>query len=638
MLEQRMHVLEHTDELSLITLYHLQKQFLTTSFGLLERLQEEARANGVHQLPEMHTVLRRTWSVGVESALQKLYDSVVHAQATPSARLVEAARAEGVAFPEDVSPQCVLFELLECMLCGSYALCACLYETATELRVRRACVEWLGDLACRQLALLQFWHAAQGTRDGARGRSPRRSGDARPDDAPVLLPVVSASNARGKRAALYEEYDAWLAAAYRWYGKATRDTPNEGHLYTALAQLSSADELYALYFFCKSLEVVHPSHDTRALMHAFFAYDAQAYRLRPDASVAELLVYVHGQLATRTHLDAVPHVLERIVGHCSVASHATAYSGTRLPHTLLETEWMMLGLTCIAALFEYGRADAYVDIRLLAAYRTPSHARVFSEANVARAAALLAPDALHAPPALRSGAPAAGCMHAARRANVPHAAALALQLVVELVHIATHLQHEALENPVAHINSPTAFLVLVLSALHILALRAHENPAAATLTSLVRTHLPWHALGEYACANVWERGAPDAAQRARLAQTALPEDWCLCGVAWNTHHPVLFDPIPSAARRPPADTAPGGCASFTFHSETHMFADLGAMARHFASLKTHSYLSAYVQDPELQHLLRVRHARLFLVYAALHEAAQHVTIPAEARCGEHTCP
>ncbi|WFD04669.1 hypothetical protein MOBT1_003383 [Malassezia obtusa] len=593
-LEARMDVLARTDALAL---YETQKQFLNVSLTLLERLEDAIRTGHARQLPEVHTVLRRTWRTGVERVLEALYTMLAHASSVPAPGAPGVA--DGVAA---LAPRFVLLDVLESVLCHTYALCACLYEMATELRVRRACVEWLGDVACRQLAFLHVLHAARtdapAPSDEVRGRTYRRRSGA-PADTPR------------HRVVLREEFGAWQATAYAWYGLATRDTPDEGHLYTALAQLAGGDDLYALYFYCKSLEVVHPSPDARALMLGFFGDAAQAHRARPDASLAELLVHLHGRLVTRTALDSVAPLLERVAAHLAARGAAHAYAGTRY--------WMMLALACVSALFEYGRADAYVDRRLLGAYRTPSSARLFSEPSVARLGARLA-----APAARGSDGAPGGCAAAALAAGVPPATAHALHLLVQLVHSAAHMQHEALDNPVAHINSPTAFLVVVLSALHILALRAAESSAARTLLDVLRVHFPWATLEAYARADVL--GAPtDAACLAQQARAALPEDWCLCGVAWNTHHPLLAPPIPRAGAPPAPAPAPApACAGrgpFVFSSETHMFADWGAMARHFASLKTHSYLSAYVQDPDLQELLRVRHARFHLLVAALLDAA-----------------
>lgn len=594
------------------------------SLSLLELLQQENRTKHARQLPELHTVLTRTWKVGIELALDQLYDMLAHTDIAPPRPLSRDDLGEDV-----MSPHCILVEVVECTLCNAYALCSCLYEMSTELRVRRACVEWLGDLACRQLAFLQFLHASQGE---LRGRSHRRRASAPdepelavgryrvPDEAQLAVQGCDLSRTHGSRSALREEYDAWQTTAYLWYGMATRDTPNEGHLYTSLAQLSSSDELMALYYFCKSLQVVHPSTDARELMQEHFSQPAQKHRTRPDASVAELVVYLHGVLATRTNLDDAPHALARLASHFHVqntSEAAMAYSGTRYPHVLLETQWMMIGLCTIAALFEFGRADAFVDIRLLAAYRTPSDARLFSEKSLACVTALLERDT--AP--LHEEHPEASACDAALAAGVPPPAAHALGVLVGLVQIAAALQHEALHNAVAHINAPTAFLVLVFAALHALALHVHESDAAATLCAILRTHLPWKLLLEFGWTDVFP--SDNGTDVAEAARHVLPEDWCFKGVAWNTFHATFPDSIPrqggarAQAPSPPTEV-PSGESAFTFSSETNMFGDLGAMARHFASLKTHSYLSAYAQDPDLQQLLRVRHARYLMLLAGLY--------------------
>ncbi|KAI3613872.1 hypothetical protein CBS9595_004049 [Malassezia furfur] len=676
-----------TDPMQCIELYTTQKTFLTTSLTLLDVLEAARRATHTRQLPELHTVLRRTWHDGIEAPLARLTAALAAVAAVPPG--AAAAPTDGTS-PVPIAPFTVVVDALESMLGHTYATCANTYERATELRVRRACVEWLGDLASRQLVFLHYVHAAHldaevpHDAEHPRGRSARRA---------VARPVAR------------EELEAWHTTADTWYGAAIRAAPHEGHLYTALAQLAGPHELRALYYACKSVQVVHPSADARALLHGLGTRAAQAHRTRPDATVLELLVAVHVALAgdeagaqggpggnggasdpggtsgnggpgdatangdaggtgdatatdatgdtggatakgnatatdatatdgatdganpPDTPPDAVLTTLARAAERFCVRGGGMAYAGTRFPHMLRDTDWMMLGVTSVAALFAFGRSDAYVDIRELAAHRTPSRARLFSQPHADRVAARLA-EAPASPPDARP----LGCVDAALARGVPWRCACAVQLVAQLIHVAAHLQHEALENRVAHINAPTAFLVIAFTALHILALRAHTHPAAHTLLDVLRDHMPWTTLETFARVDVLDPApltAPDLFARARHA---LPEDWCLRGIAWNTYHPALLhDPPPaggpaavaaaaSAAPAPvPAEACAGG-AAFAYDSETHMLAELGARTRYYASLKTHTYLSAYVQDPDLQALLRDRHARFHLLHAALRDA------------------
>ena len=695
-----------------IELYATQKTFLTTSLTLLDVLEAGRRATHTRQLPELHTMLRRTWHDGIEAPLARLSAALAATAAAPS-----ADGADDGAAP---APYTVVVDALESMLCHTYATCANTYERATELRVRRACVEWLGDLACRQLVFLHYVHAAHldaelaHTDDQPRGRPVRR---------------VSA------RHVVREELDAWQTSAYSWYGAAIRAAPHEGHLYTALAQLAGPYELRALYYACKSVQVVHPSADARTLLCGLGTRAAQAHRTRPDATVLELLVAVHVALAggetgaggggsggrapgggggkrgagaragasatahgsasssshdsasangsdatstsngsaaspratraspraspcaTRaspraspcathaspcaspsplpTAADAILTTLARAAERFCVRGGGMAYAGTRFPHMLRDTDWMMLGMSSIAALFAFGRPDAYVDIRELAAYRTPSSARLFSDEHAACVAARLD---RHAPPPPDYRPD--GCADVALARGVPWPCACALQLVVQLIHVAAHLQHEALENRVAHINAPTAFLVIVCTALHILALRAHTHAAARTLVDVLRTHVPWTTLEAFARVDVLDEAPLAAPHLLARAKRTLPEDWCLRGIAWNTYHPaVLHDTTPAGgpaavaaaaaahASAPEPNEAWAGGATFAYDSETHMFAELGARTRYYASLKTHAYLSAYVQDPDLQALLRVRHARFHLLHAALRDALDALDAP-----------
>ncbi|WFD32013.1 hypothetical protein MSPP1_003055 [Malassezia sp. CBS 17886] len=117
-----------------------QRRFMDSSFALLELLQYENRHAHARQLPEIHTVLTRTRKTGIEYALAAMHGAAA-----------------------------ALTDLLVGMLCSTYALCAWMYETSSELRVRRACLEWLGHMACRHMSLLQLQHAASA--DAAGGPS-----------------------------------------------------------------------------------------------------------------------------------------------------------------------------------------------------------------------------------------------------------------------------------------------------------------------------------------------------------------------------------------------------------------------------------------------------------------------------------
>ncbi|WFC97213.1 hypothetical protein MBRA1_003879 [Malassezia brasiliensis] len=606
-----------TDPMQCVELYATQKACLATSLTLLDVLEAARRTTHTRQLPELHTVLRRLWHDGIEAPLARLTAALAAVAAAPPG--AAAAPTDGTS-PVPIAPFTVVADALESMLCHTYATCANTYERATELRVRRACVEWLGDLASRQLVFLHYVHAAHldtevphDTRH-PRGRSARRA---------IARPVAR------------EELEAWHTTADTWYGAAIRAAPHEGHLYTALAQLAGPHELRALYYACKSVQVVHPSADARALLRGLGTRAAQAHRTRPDATVLELLVAVHVALAgaegaggAEEPPDGAPAAVLTALARASerfcARGSGMAYAGTRFPHMLRDTDWMMLGVTSVAALFAFGHPDAYVDIRELAAYRTPSRARLFSEPHAARVAARLA--AAPAPPP--DGDPA-GCVDAALARGVPWRCACALQLLAQLIHVAAQLQHEALENRVAHINAPTAFLVIVFTALHILALRAHTHRAAHTLLDVLRAHMAWTTLEAFARVDVLDPAPLTAPGLFARARRMLPEDWCLRGIAWNTYHPAVRpDPPPGGGpAAAPAEAVAGG-AAFAYDSEAHMFAELGARTRYYASLKTHSYLSAYVQDPDLQALLRDRHARFHLLHAALRDALDALDAPA----------
>lgn len=572
-----------------VDLFYFQRRYMHAAVTLLELLQRDGQRAHARQLPEVHSVLQRMFSTGIAKPLDRLSEALMHCEG-PAGAVARAPADPSTA----LASHAVVLELLRSMLSDTYALCACLYEMATELRVQRASVEWLGYLACRLLRFLRYAHVV-----GADG-----SGH-------TLLTTPLAPRMHGIRSLYEEECDAWKVAAFRWYGITVRDAPGEGRLYTSLAQLSAADSLQALYFYSKSAMAVTPGRDVAADLVAMCTPTAQAQRVRIEAPLLDLFVYECGVIATRTQLEHFLPILSRIYTHFlpTPDGHPLALSGTHYPHILLETEWAMLGVCCVAAVLEFGRADAYIDARWLASNQTPSDVRPFSAGAGAVLSAFAA--TRHASPQDTSHPEplnAHGMLDVALAAGIPEAPASALTMLMQLLHAAVDMLHEALANPVAHINSPTAFLGIVLSFLQVLTLRQEHAPVAA-VCRVLRGAMPWRRLSDYARGDVFGTAQCPPETLERYASAELPIDWCLRGLAWNSCTPPTCTPIASGPN----------LFAFSFASETTMLADLGAISRHFASLKTYSYLAAYMQDPDLQLLLKIWHTRTMLLTALVHK-------------------
>ncbi|WFD44788.1 hypothetical protein MPSI1_003459 [Malassezia psittaci] len=615
--------------------------YLNYSIDLILLLQDQHHRGYSRQLPDLHTILQRTYAQGVEHALDRVLDLLegfiptdpIDSERNPT--IYQTVHTDPNHTPIKIPMAEVLTDVLERLLCYSYASIAHLYERATSSRVDRACVKWLGDLACRQLAFLRFLYAIRVSKDAQdqpRGRSPRRrsglhsSQNSTEYDTDQCERVMTLA-----RSVTIDEMDAWLVNALTWYGVAARETPREGHLVAAMAQIPTLTDIQSLYYYSKSVQVVYPCVDAPAWMSDHFTSSAQKTRCRADASLMELLMYLFGLLATRTNLDQFSTVLERVRQITSQQSKMTAaFSGTEYPHLLLETEWMMLGIITVAALFDFGRKNNHVDLRILAAHRISEHLRPCSDANLTRITNRPDPSA--------SGWPDADpttCFSSAIQHGYLSTTAYAMQLLIDLLSYAAALQHEAIHNLVAEINAPIPFLILVCSALQILALRASECPKARTLITIVSEHFPWASLETYANAK--------GSEALQSAKEALPEDWCLLGIAWNTFSPRLYHFIP-ATQNARAMTLAGSnlsesptttkhtnhdanvpnksCCAYV--TEPQMLSERCARSRHLASLKTHAYLSAYVQDPDMQSLLRARHARFQVVFTSLRDAINGV--------------
>ncbi|PKI82291.1 hypothetical protein MVES1_003286 [Malassezia vespertilionis] len=598
LVESRMQATPCTDFMCSMDLYRNQKLFINGSLTLLELLQHENRRTHARQLPDLHTVLKRTYTSGIDLPLSHLYDMLTH---------TETMAHEGHAQGQDmygISPTDVLVEVMECVLCNTYALCACLFEMCTASRVHRACLEWLGDLAYRQLVFLQFVHLAQGER--------KRGG--------------TDSKAPGARAVLREEYMAWQRTAYYWYGLVACETPNDGHLYVSLAQISDGSDLLALYFFCKSAQVVHRNTDAPALLRTFFSRCLREYRARTEASCSDLAVHLFALLfAPETEQDhpTFEAELDRLCRKLLLVVDNAPH-----PYAVLETDWLMLSMCCAGAMLQYTEPHASIDVRLLQAYRTSSEDRLSCARNLERVSILIALRTNDNIPYVGGGDGI--CTQEALDAGLSQPLAHALELTLRLLHVAARLQLRALRSPIQHINAPTAFLILALSFLQVLTLYTEESTAIAAVHTIVRAHLPWNMLLEYALADVFGTSKMTAQEIVAAGSVQLPEDWTLRGVSWNAWSPLDKHRTGSADTSTAKANAESSSVTplsseltdkphdpFLFTTETHMFADMAAISRYHYSFQSASYLTAFVQDPSLQRLFGARHARLIMVLAML---------------------
>ena len=546
-----------------LDLHYHQRIMMTSSISLMELLQREFLHLHSRQMPDLYKVITRTYARGIQMPLEQVLTTLNTMVMTD-----RSASKEWLVAPNDsqvrLAPIIIVIDVLERMLCDTYALCAYAHERATEGRVRRACVEWLGEIARQQLATLQYCHALG---------IPRRL--------------------------YHDECEAWRLTASQWYGMAARDTPDDGRWYAALAELAERDAVWSLYYYCKSLLVVHPCLETRENMMEYVSLKVHRARICSDASGQDLFVYLLGLLLTRVDLDSFELILKRL-----------AVKLTQEPCSLLETEWGMMALCIAAAILEFGRTDAWIDVCQLAAFHLPSNTRPLSEAS--------APMLEQMPQSMKSvmqsfeqqPADMASVQASCEAFDMPMPLSCAVSLMVTLMEVAVQHLEQSLRDPAAHLNAPDMFLNVMLSFVYVLMLRVDE-PRIHAMCHILCAHLPWKQLAAYVCGDVFGSRQCDVHTALVRAHTQLPEDWCLQGILWNVCSPKISSSVSSSQ----------GLKPFEFSSESNMLADVDAISRFFATLTSNARRAAYVQDSELRRLLQARHTRASLLMVRIYDQA-----------------
>ncbi|WFD26509.1 hypothetical protein MNAN1_001492 [Malassezia nana] len=296
-----------TDAASAQYFFYHQQHAIHAGASLLELIQREARQPHARQLPQMHSVLVRLGTRAIDAPLSAL--AAWHQSA------VSCPLCEGGTDAVDV--HVAADDILERAYTETYTTIGALWESATELRMRRACAKWLAYLAQRYVAALEGGYVTRG----------------------AWWPI---------------EREAWCVAATHWYGRTAADEPGHALAYLSLAALHRTSPLDALYFLSKSVQTVHPNADARSALHAW-ALDVQHDAHDPSAPIPNQIVRLLAEYLAGVH--AAPLAAE-VVAHWDV-------------YDLLETEWAQLGV-CLTGLFlEVGDMHAALE-----AHGTRSEARV----------------------------------------------------------------------------------------------------------------------------------------------------------------------------------------------------------------------------------------------------------------------
>ncbi|KZW03995.1 hypothetical protein EXIGLDRAFT_709495 [Exidia glandulosa HHB12029] len=242
----------------------------------------------------------------------------------------------------------IALEHLSDFIYYSYGFYSSLYEEPLYAPFKAHWLEALGDLARYRMALAA--HLAPSPTAAAGPESGGHTLASLPAPEPPAARIdASPSPSIGAAAlATFElepEREQWRNIARNWYGDGLRDQPGNGKLHHHIAMLCREDEtLQSLYHYTKSMTTLHPFPTARESVLALFGPAVTSKRLLPEARTADLFVVLHGMLFTHIQLDDFDIVLARFLEKLQLDS-------------IEEREWIMMGVTNLAAVLDYGRSS-----------------------------------------------------------------------------------------------------------------------------------------------------------------------------------------------------------------------------------------------------------------------------------------
>ncbi|KAG0142488.1 hypothetical protein CROQUDRAFT_233492 [Cronartium quercuum f. sp. fusiforme G11] len=160
----------------------------------------------------------------------------------------------------------------------------------------------------------------------------------------------------------FEEQEIWRATAKDWYSKGLAENPGTGRLHHHLALLSKGDELRTLYHYAKSLTASRPYLPARESVLPFFESEHQARRTRPEVSITDLFVHLHGMLFTKIQLDDFEHELARFMEKLAEDRLISQRDGQTAKTSMSDANWVMMATINICALLQYGAEDGLIRV------------------------------------------------------------------------------------------------------------------------------------------------------------------------------------------------------------------------------------------------------------------------------------
>ncbi|TFK42921.1 hypothetical protein BDQ12DRAFT_299349 [Crucibulum laeve] len=308
----------------------------------------------------IHTLLEISLAPSVPASLRNIptkYNMIVRLWTYAFHKLLESLRRASFSSP-------LALEHLQDFIYYAYTFYTGLLEEPTLDSFKSGWLEALGDLARYRMAVAAMVNAGQGGQSGLTAKAlsevpvvvdesglkpPAVNGPKSVSDAPAARIDDSPSPSVGVAAArlldVEPEKERWRGIARDWYGAGLAEQPGTGKLHHHLGLLSrevEGEDLRGVYHFVKSMTTLHPFPTSRESVLPIWSHAAQARRSLPDARASDLFVFMHGMLFTNIQLDDFTPTLARFIERLEIEGAE-------------EREWIMMGVTNIGAVLEYGR-------------------------------------------------------------------------------------------------------------------------------------------------------------------------------------------------------------------------------------------------------------------------------------------
>ncbi|KAG8833910.1 hypothetical protein FRC17_009869 [Serendipita sp. 399] len=373
-------------------------------------------------------------------------------------------------------------------------------------------IEALGDLARWHMHII----SRQSSHEPVGSASVPLTEQALPASAPRAgdTPPPSIGLAAAQAFDLEPEAEIWRRSSQTWYAMVLKETPGAGKLHHNLGLLNTDapnEELRGVYHFVKSMTANHPYATSREAILTLFSKPAQQRRnLAADAKSPELFVLLHGMLFTNIQLDDFQPTLVRYLERLQL-------DGAQ------EREWIMMAVVNIAAILQYGKADAMI--------KPPTGTGTGNEPAPTTIAGkkrelVLKMDSLamtDSPIATRSSEMDIDSNSMA--VDIPHSLQLALQLAFSTLSFC--LQHPFRRSSPFAKPTLNPYITVLLTFLQTIL----KQPGVLTI---IERSFPWDDLIAFLRTVPRRQLQKEVEIRAKLTSgcAPLPEDWCLRGMVW----------------------------------------------------------------------------------------------------------